>query len=113
MAFIRSFRRFFTKDLHDTLRIRYGVPSDYEIKKKNPSLSYRYVSNDGHEGIIVSNGKRKLFVRTFDDKWADKGKTRAQIRRDKFGRYVMYVPSSCTRDYMGLTAEIDKALNVK
>lgn len=106
-------KRLFSDELKETLDIRYG--GKY-IKKRNPKFKYRKVTplTDGvnQTGLLIENGKRKLYVRTFDG-GEDKMIKKTAIHKDYKGNFILNVKNSDTKDYTKVTGIIDKALKLK
>lgn len=114
MGFIKACKNFLSNELNTTLEMKYG--SKY-TKKNNPHLEckrlYEGVDKVNQDGLLIKNGKRKLYVRTFDDKFSDAIVKKTGIHRDYKGNYIMDVKNADTKDYTKLTSIIDKALKIK
>lgn len=113
-GFLKTARNYFSSELNTTLKFKYG--SNY-TKKKNPKLEcsevFEGIHNVNQDGLIIKNGKRKLYVRTFDDKASDSHVKKTGIHRDYAGHYIMNVKNADVKDYSKLTSIIDKALKIK
>lgn len=113
-GFIRAAANYFSNELNTTLEMKYG--SKY-TKKNNPHLEckreYEGVDKVNQDGLLIRNGKRKLHVRTFDDKFSDAIVKKTGIHRDYAGHYIMNVKNSDVKDYNKLTKIIDRALKIK
>ena len=111
---LTAVRNYFSNELNTTLMFKYG--SKY-TKKENPKLEcsalYEGIHNVNQDGLIIKNGKRKLYVRTFDDKASDAFVKKTRIHRDYKGNYIMDVKNADVKDYTKLTSIIDKALKIK
>ena len=63
-GFIKATKNFFSRELNTTLKFKYG--SQY-TKKKNPKLEcnevYEGIHKVNQDGLVIKNGKRKLYVR--------------------------------------------------
>lgn len=113
-GFLKAVSNYFSNELNTTLKFKYG--SKY-TKKNNPKLEcsevYEGVHNVNQDGLLIRNGKRKLYVRTFDDKFSDATVKKTGIHRDYAGNYIMNVKNSDVKDYKKLTSIIDQALKIK
>lgn len=113
-GFIKATKNFFSRELNTTLKFKYG--SQY-TKKKNPKLEcnevYEGIHKVNQDGLVIKNGKRKLYVRTFDDKNSDKLVKKTGIHRTHDGQFIMNVKNSDVKDYQKLTKIIDNALKIK
>lgn len=114
MGLIGSIKKLFSQELNETLEIKYK--SKY-TQKKNPKLTCRRVyenkDNVNQDGLVLTNGNRRLYVRTFDDKFSDRTVKKTGINKDYKGNYILNVKNSDTKDYTKLTGIIDKALKLK
>ena len=114
MGLISGIKKIFSKELCETCEIKYASK---HTKKRNPKLSCKRVyegkDNVNQDGLMIQNGKRKLYVRTFDDKVSDTFVKKTGIHRDYAGNYILNVKNSDTKDYTKLTGIIDRALKVK
>lgn len=114
MGLIKYIKRLCSDELDETLSFKYD--SKY-TKKRNPNLSFKRVNplDDpvNQRGMVIKNGKRKLYVRTFDNPVSDKFVKKTGIHRDYKGNYILNVKNADTKDYTKLTAIIDKALGIK
>lgn len=100
------------KELIDTLKIKYLSKFTFS---RNPKLRYKEVSLlDGFnsDGVVLKNGKRSLYVRTFESH-EDHLVKKTGIHRTRDGQFIMNVKSSDTKDYSMLTKLIDNALKIK
>lgn len=113
-GFLKAVRNYFSNELNTTLKFKYG--SKY-TKKKNPKLEcsevYEGIHKVNQDGLIIKNGKRKLYVRTFDDKFSDHLVKKTGIHRDYAGHYIMNVKNKDVKDYDLLVSIIDRALRIK
>ena len=100
-------------DLDQTLSYKY---QSRRLKESNPGLEYKRVYSGIHnvsqDGVIIENGRRNLYVRTYDDH-RDKRVKKTRIHRTHKGKYILNVRNIDTRDYNLLTRLIDKALKIK
>ncbi len=113
-GFLRATRNFFSNELNVGLKSKYESNS---ILKKNPKLIckdvYEGIHNVDQDGLLITNGKRKLYVRTFDDKELDARVKKTGIHRDYKGNYIMDVKNADIYKNTKLTSIIDKALKIK
>lgn len=113
-GFKKATANYHSNELNTTLDIRY---KGARIKQLNPKLKtqrvYSGIHNVNQDGMIIENGKRKLYVRTFDDKRSDALVKKTGIHRDYKGNYIMNVKNKDVKDYNLITRIIDKALRIK
>lgn len=113
MGLIKSIKKLFSKELDETLGIKYR--SKY-TQKRNPKLRVKSVKEGegfNQDGLVITNGNRRLYVRTFDDPVSNRFVKKTGIHRDYRGNYILNVKNEDTKDYTKLTSIIDKALKNK